>query len=220
MSAEQPSDTVDAIDGGDPTDTGHGRRRAVPPIPPVPPRSAPRRVLGVLGRIVAWAVVAVSVLALLALVIIPRVSGSTPYTVLTGSMSPLMPPGTMVVVKPTEFERIRVGDVVTYQIASGRPEVVTHRVIGIDITDDGPRLRTQGDANPAADANGVRPEQVRGTVWYWVPLVGYVTTVGDGDSRLLITQIIGGALLLYALVVVIREVAKRRRPAPAGDTSE
>ena len=42
-------------------------------------------------------------MAVLALtIVIPRLTGSTPYTVLTGSMVPTYPPGTLIVVKPED----------------------------------------------------------------------------------------------------------------------
>ena len=38
-------------------------------------------------------------------VVVPAVSGSTPYTILTSSMEPGLPPGTLVIVKPIEPDR-------------------------------------------------------------------------------------------------------------------
>ena len=82
------------------------------------------------------------------LVVLPRATGSTPLTVLTSSMEPGLPPGTLLVVRPTPVEQVRVGDVVTYQIASGRPEVITHRVTGVESATDGSLgFVLQGDAN-------------------------------------------------------------------------
>ena len=74
-----------------------------------------------------------------------------------------MPPGTLVVVRPTQIADIAAGDVLTYQIKSGDPTVVTHRVVqqGVDMTGQ-PRWRTQGDANDVADQNWVLPVQVKG----------------------------------------------------------
>ncbi len=67
-------------------------------------------------------------------VVVPRLAGARPYVVLTGSMRPGMPPGTLVVVRPVDPRSIGVGDVITYQVASGEPDVVTHRVVaqGLD----------------------------------------------------------------------------------------
>jgi signal peptidase len=183
--------------------------------------SAPRGPVGArvwlrrIGAVLAWTVAITMGLLIIALVLLPRVVGAQPFTVLTGSMRPSMPPGTMVIVRPVEFTDLRVGDVVTYQIESGKPSVVTHRIISIDITDNGARLRTQGDANPSADVNLVRPEQVRGSVWYWVPYIGYVTSVGSGDGRANIVRVLGGALIVYAAYAVVMGVVRSRRETAA-----
>lgn len=196
----------------------HGDDGAAPPADALPSRrerrtrtSPTRRALSLAGRILGWTVTAVCVVLIVAFVLVPRVTGATPYTVLTGSMTPTMPPGTLVVVKPVEFEQLRVGDVVTYQLESGKAAVVTHRVIAIDVTDEGPRLKTQGDANAIADEDLVRAEQVRGVAWYWAPYIGYVTSSVTDSTKSWIARGVGVLLLGYAAFVVISALAKKRR---------
>jgi signal peptidase I len=165
-----------------------------------------------LGQIVAWSVAAVLFALILVLVVIPRVTGSTPYTILTSSMVPLMPPGTIVVDRPEPFSDIKVGDVLTYQIASGQPAVVTHRVVGINVEQDGSQTLTmKGDANPSPDVRHIISKQVRGVVWYSIPLIGYVGAVGTADGRSVIARIIGGGLLVYAACVLIVALVRRRK---------
>src|ERR1700712_1679157 len=84
--------------------------------------------LSVSLQIIAWFIALVMFLLIVALVVVPRLTGSEPFTVLTSSMVPKMPPGTVVITKPLAFSQIKVGDVVTYQINSGEKAVVTHRV--------------------------------------------------------------------------------------------
>ncbi|MCP2031442.1 signal peptidase I [Okibacterium sp. HSC-33S16] len=168
------------------------------------------RVANTVVRVVSWTVLIVCGLLIVGFVLVPRLTGSTPYTVLTGSMRPTMPPGTTVVVKPLAFSDIRVGDVITYQLRSGEPEVVTHRVIGINITGDGVRLETQGDANPIPDEKLVREEQVRGKAWYWLPVIGYVTNGVTSDTRTWLAQGLGVALIGYAVVTVFLAVVRRK----------
>ena len=148
------------------------------------------------------------------LVVLPRATGSTPLTVLTSSMEPGLPPGTLLVVRPTPVEQVKVGDVVTYQIASGRPEVITHRVTGIESAADGDlRFVLQGDANDEPDPQAVRPEQVGGVLWYSVPLVGWVNQAVAGEARTWIVPLLAVGLLAYAAYMVVSGVldARRRR---------
>lgn len=155
-------------------------------------------------------VVALAVL----LVVLPKATGSTPLTVLTGSMEPALPPGTLLVVRPTPVEQVQVGDVVTYQIASGRPEVITHRVVGVTSAADGDlRFVLQGDANDEPDPEAVRPEQVRGVLWYSVPLVGWVNQAVAGEAGTWIVPLLAAGLLAYAAFMIVSGLldARRRR---------
>ncbi|WP_299058024.1 signal peptidase I [uncultured Nocardioides sp.] len=166
------------------------------------------RALGVSLLLLAGIVVVVAV-------VVPRVTGSTPYTVLTGSMTPELPVGTLVVVRPVAPADIEIGTVLTYQLRSGEPEVVTHRVIGTRRGDDGRVFLTQGDANPVPDAAPVLEQQVRGEVWYAVPWLGYVSQALAHEQRRLLTTVLAGGLGTYALVSFARAGASRRRDRPA-----
>ena len=168
---------------------------------------------GILGQVVAWTVAGVLFALILVLVVVPRVTGSTPYTILTGSMVPQMPPGTIVVDRPEPFSSIRVGDVLTYQIASGEPAVVTHRVIAINVEADGSQTLTmKGDANPSPDLRHIISKQVRGVVWYSIPYVGYIGAVGSADGRSIAARIIGAGLIVYAIVVLILALVRGKSP--------
>lgn len=147
-------------------------------------------------------------------IVIPAISGSTPMTILTGSMQPTYPPGTLIIVKPIDAAEIRIGDPITYQIESGKPDVVTHRVIAIATTDGQTTFTTKGDNNSAPDAKPVLPLQVRGTVWYAVPYIGYVNTIVNGDSRAWIVPLVAVGLFAYAgwmLASGIAQSLRRRR---------
>ena len=161
-----------------------------------------------LVRLVLLALCAVLVVA----VLVPRVTGATAYTVLTGSMRPGLPPGTLVVVRPgpADGHDVGVGTVVTYQLASGEPTVVTHRVVRVAIDGRGERrFVTQGDANDIPDALPVRPEQIRGRLWYAVPYLGYVNSALTAGQRRHATQLLALLLLVYAL----RKLTARSAPA-------
>jgi signal peptidase len=159
-------------------------------------------------RLVAVVVIAavVAALAVVAAVgLVPLVTGASTYTVLTGSMRPALPVGTVVVVRPTPVEQIAVGEVVTFLAhdpGTSATRVVTHRVIGID---PGPVLRTRGDANDAPDPGGTVAADVRGVLWYSVPWVGRIPST----SWLLVA---GGVLLLLVGASVL--TPGRREPQP------
>jgi signal peptidase len=166
--------------------------------------------LGVLLLIVALAAVTI---------VVPAAVGGMPLSVLTGSMRPNLPPGTLVVTKPTPPEEIGVGDVITYQLESGQATLVTHRVVErrVNSADGEIRFITQGDNNNTADAEPVRPVQIRGTVWYAIPYLGWVNQAVSGDTRAWAIPALAIALFIYATWTVgsgVREkIVQRRRGA-------
>jgi signal peptidase len=176
---------------------------------------------GWLTQVAAWFVVGGVVLMLAVAVLVPRIAGATPYTILTGSMKPGMPPGTLVVVKPVDASAIGVGDVITYQLTSGEPAVVTHRIVAQGYDLKGDRIfRTQGDANDIPDEKPVRPVQIKGERWYAVPYLGYVSNLITSRQRQAAISIIVTGLFAYAAAMFVGAARDRRKKSiPTGALS-
>jgi signal peptidase len=160
----------------------------------------------------------VIVLALGALVIVvPAISGGAALTVLTQSMEPKLPPGTLIIIRPTPIGDIKLGDVLTYQIKSGQPEVVSHRVISRSVDTEGrTTFITKGDNNDLPDAGSVRKVQIKGTLWYSIPWLGYVNNLLGGQGRSLLVPLVAAALFIYAGYMLAGSVVsslKRKRMA-------
>jgi signal peptidase I len=146
------------------------------------------------------------------LVIVPKASGATPLTVLTQSMEPLYPPGTLLFVRPVKQADIKIGDVITYQIQSGKPAVISHRVIAINNPADGTRTFVlKGDNNSDPDPAAVIPAQIKGRLWYSVPLLGWVSNLVNGPSRSWMVDLVAVALFAYAAYMIIGGVVAASR---------
>ena len=151
------------------------------------------------------------------LIVVPKATGSTPLTVLTQSMDPTLPPGTLLVVRPTPVDDIRVGDVVTYQITSGQPAVISHRVVAVASSSDGSRTFVlKGDNNALADPAPVTAAQIRGVVWYSLPDIGLVNQLVNGSRTWLIPAIAGVLLAYGAVMVTIGVVSAARKRSRRG----
>lgn len=152
------------------------------------------------------------------LIVVPKATGSMPLTVLTQSMEPTLPPGTLLVVRPTAVDEIEVGDVVTYQITSGQPAVISHRVVSVASASNGERTFVlKGDNNAEADPRPVTAAQVRGVVWYSVPEIGVVNQLVNGSRSWLIPTVAGVLLAYGGLMITIGTVtAARRRRSTTG----
>lgn len=171
--------------------------------------------VALLWRVLVWFVLLGLVLVMLAAVVVPRIAGATPYSILTGSMRPHYPPGTLVVIKPADMSSISTGDVITYQLKSGDPTVVTHRVVkqGFNATGD-QFVRTQGDANNVADALPVQAVQIKGKLWYAVPYLGYVNNYVTSKERNIVMIASVSFLLLYAAYMFTSAARERWRTTP------
>ena len=147
---------------------------------------------GLLAIVLGIAVVAVA---------LPRLTGAVPLTVLSSSMEPALPPGTMLVVRPLaqdQMHEIRHGDIISYQPNPLDPTLITHRTVGITSVQDGSFIfTTKGDANAEPDAP-VRSLQVRAKLWYSIPGLGWVNDlVNAHDHRAWIIPAAAGLLFAY-----------------------
>jgi signal peptidase I len=109
---------------------------------------------------------AVAVLGCVAVAGVMLGLGWRAYVVHTGSMTPNIPSGDLVIDRPAG--PVHVGEVITFAKAPG--QYVTHRVA--TITNDG--IQTKGDANPTDDFGYVTQAQVVGRVYAAIPYAGFV----------------------------------------------
>ncbi|GAA1699713.1 hypothetical protein GCM10009808_16640 [Microbacterium sediminicola] len=138
---------------------------------------------------------AIAVAALV--VVVPAVTNSVSLTVLTNSMEPTYPPGTLLVVTPTDPQDIRIGDVITYQLVPGEATYVTHRVVAVTQSTNGDvSFTTKGDNNGTIDEDPVIADQVMGRVWYSLPWLGWINNAVAGLGRSWL--IVGAAVALFA----------------------
>lgn len=113
-------------------------------------------------------IVLVVLLAAAAVILVPMLLGYKEMAVLSGSMEPTIPVGSLVYVKPVEASELEAGDVCTYYLSDGET-FVTHRVMSID--PDAQTLVTQGDANEDPDGD-IQFSQVYGRSDFHLPYLG------------------------------------------------
>ncbi|MGC5629261.1 signal peptidase I [Georgenia sp. Z1344] len=176
-----------------------------------------------LGRIVAGLALVAIIAVLGALVIVPRLMGWVPLTILTGSMEPTIPTGSQVVIERVQGEEeaseLQVGDVITVMPYPNDPTLVTHRIVERRVSADGVSFVTQGDANNTADEWDVTATQIRGEVGYHVPYAGYVASFLDGGQKATGAILAAGVLLTYAAVQIVGAVRRRPEEDAAADAS-
>ena len=179
-----------------------GRRKA----------AKPATAFSFIGTGLSYIALCLAGLAALVLVVVPLVTGSQTYSVLTSSMAPKYAPGTFLVVKPIPFNELQLGDIITYQIESGKDAVITHRITSAGTTASGERvLYTKGDNNALADELPVSEVQVRGKLFYAVPFVGFAANALGNSDRGAALQWGAVALMGYGVVALVRGALAKKR---------
>jgi len=143
--------------------------------------------------------VLITAAALLAIALVGiRLIGIEPFVVLSGSMEPEYPVGSMVYVREAEAAELEVGDVVTFNIGNGVRG--THRIIEV-IEENGKRsFLTKGDANEYADNNPIFPGDIVGKVIFSLPYLGYLAAfIQQPAGRYAMIAVLAVLLLLLIL---------------------
>lgn len=132
---------------------------------------------------------------MLLLLVIPGLFGIGVYEVATGSMSPGIPPGSIVYTYSSS--QLDEGDVIAYNYGD---TVILHRVL--DIRSDGDII-TKGDANPEPDPEPVGRLDIIGTAVFVIP-------GSDAGTVYHLARISGGIVVLMGLCLVIIGVIGKR----------
>jgi len=131
-----------------------------------------KKVVTSIATIISSTIYIIIALAII-IALLPMVAGYRPVVVLSGSMEPTYPVGSVIYYKAAEYKDINVGDAITFGI--GENSLATHRVIGKD--DANQELRTKGDNNPTEDPNPVLYANVAGkTAKLAIPYAGIIST--------------------------------------------
>ena len=171
-----------------------------------------------LGGLSSWAgrihglLLAGAALAILSLTAGPRVLPYQTYFVLSGSMEPTIPVGSVIVLLPAQAEELGIGDVITFARPDHPETLVTHRIVGLEPAEAGPQFVTKGDANDGADPWRVPVSGQGWRVGFAIPWVGYLLRAVQLPLARLALVVLP-ALGLGALALV--RIWKPQAPAPA-----
>lgn len=162
------------------------------------------------------------------MVLVPRLMGWVPLTIMSGSMEPTLPVGSQVVVEridgAADVDKVGVGDVITFLPQPDDDTLVTHRIVGQSIRPDGTKtVTTRGDANGADDPDPVGAQQIRGKMRYHIPFAGYLASTLNTEQKGIGTFVVAALLFGYAgwqLLISLRQRRRRREVThgePEGD---
>ena len=159
-------------------------------------------------NIASTSIVAVSVILVIVFTGI-RLAGIRPFIVLSGSMEPNYPVGSLILVRKVDCRELKPGNVITFFLADNT--VVTHRISAVvSHGEDSPRLsfRTKGDANAAEDGGFVSAEAIIGTPIFYVPYLGFLVNYLQHPPGI---YIVFSAIALLLLTVFLADYLTQRK---------
>ncbi len=132
---------------------------------------------------------------------VSRVLGYRCYAVISGSMEPVYPVGSLIYVKAVDYKELKVGDPITFMV--DQDTIVTHRIIDVLIDEENPeiiRYFTKGDANDIPDGASVHYKNIMGTPVFTIPYMGYVSNYIQNPPGMYIAISAGAILLMLVFL--------------------
>lgn len=146
-----------------------------------------------IANVLSTLLIVLLIIAIAAILTAKLIFGIEMKAVLTPSMEPELPVGSLLVISPAEYEDIKIGDDITF-VRDKNLTLVTHRVIQKD--DSTKKITTQGIANNSPDSP-TSYDNVVGKVKFHIPLVGYfVIWTADLKGKIIC------AIVIVALVAL------------------
>jgi len=150
-----------------------------------------------------------------------RIFGIQVFGVLTGSMEPSYPIGSLIYVKDAKPSELHVNDVITFSIS---PNVIaTHRIVELVPDENNPsiiRYRTKGDANNNADASLVSANNIIGKAIYVIPNLGYLASYIQQPPGLYVAILVCGLMIAFVFYVDSLETKQKQKEQGAQQVQE
>lgn len=129
-------------------------------------------------------------------VTLAKLCGYEVYNVVSGSMEPDIPVGSVIFVEPVEAGTVDEGDVIAFR---SEGSVIAHRVVRNRVVEG--EFVTKGDANQEEDINPVNYRELVGKVGRCYPVMGHLLflyTSGVGKAYMLCFAACGAMLNILA----------------------
>jgi signal peptidase I len=143
--------------------------------------------------------------------------GHPVMTVLSGSMTPVIRTGDLIVdnpVTPAQASSLRPGQIISVREAPGSHKLITHRIVAVQVAHGIVSYVTKGDANNAPDGTPRPASEVVGVFRFAIPRGGYVLAA---LHRPLVLGLLLASPLLLLLAGPLFQFARRMDTPGDGD---
>ncbi|MEZ3485314.1 MAG: signal peptidase I [Lachnospiraceae bacterium] len=140
----------------------------------------------------------VAVILLCSLLVLPGMIGFHMYNVLSGSMEPAIPVGSLLYVRSGEPEDVKEKDIIAFYGSLEDSGIITHRVVKNNVVSG--TFTTKGDANEKEDPTPVPYDNYIGRVALSLPYAGSVLTMMTSlEGKIAAACVVGLGLLLNVI---------------------
>lgn len=177
-------------------------------------KSTFKTVLAIIGNTILVFLIIIG--ALIAFSMLPIKNNYQVLTVMSGSMEPTIPVGSVIVVKPQP--QYEAGDIITFKTpgSTKKNDFTTHRILEIKTSNGITTFVTKGDANDDSDREFIDRQDIVGKERFAVSLVGYLIGYIKTLPGLVLIIIIPAVIIVYEEIRKIHREAKdilaRRKP--------
>lgn len=158
-------------------------------------------------------------LAVLLAAAAPIAIGERSYVVESGSMTPTIETGDVVILQPIAPGRARTGEIVGFRDPEGRGLLITHRVMAVAHTGRRFQFATQGDTNTTQEHWSVPESGQIGLVMYRIPKLGFAVAWIKSPGGRVALLIVPGLLLAVSLLGRIWRPSRTRDARGASTAS-
>lgn len=173
------------------------------------PAQVLRRMASTATAVLLWALLG-AIATLTVATTAPAVLGYRAFNVLSGSMTPTLGVGSVVIDQRIRALDARPGDIVTFPSPDDRTRLITHRVRHISLSGGRAYLVTRGDANPTGERWNVPLDAEIGRVVLELPKLGYARAWAAGRGGGLVVM---ATVLLWG-VLALRHIWRPERTPP------
>ena len=126
--------------------------------------------------------------------VVPKVIGVNVYEVVTSSMAPELPVGSVVYVQTCKADEVKVGDIISFYVGTDEENIISHRVVEINVDEQGDFFFiTKGDANSDIDSMQVDVKHFVGKVKFKINNISWLVRLFDTST---------GIIILIGLIII------------------
>jgi signal peptidase len=127
----------------------------------------------------------------------------------SGSMTPAIKTGSLVMVKP--IDDYKIGDVITFGPITKTKAPTSHRIYDIKVNEGKIIYITKGDANDTPDTREVPKSEVLGKVLFDIPYLGYAVNFAKKPTGFALIIIIPASIIIFDEVKNIYGEIKKKK---------